>query len=328
MSVYQVNFHAPFANFDLGPSYGPTNEYKYPSAAANNNNFTHNGINYIFSASSTISGTFPPYRIMDLGNGSWGSQNRYNSAGVYTGSITTPLPSEPDYLGEYVQVQLSQPLAYSIVQLNRSTGGGNLLRFPISYAFVGSNDELNWTELVRVINQVPFIGNVIEVPNTGNQLLNFTLATVQPFTYYRFIVNAITIGGESSYPTYLREIRAYVTPTFPSPLHLPFTLPLHYHHFYLPVYLKSIGFHGVGPDIKPTHVAIKLKNVADYDQTEDVNILCQKKQNSVRQHFFDFYLGHITGNVLEGTVVLTNSLGYIEPFQNLTLTFLIDSEYM
>mgnify|MGYP000267921640 CR=1 FL=1 len=135
---------------------------------------------YIVSASSNHSNE-PPFRILDGTTFPWtisSTTGTYGGspAGTYTGS-----QSLGGYIGEWVKVQL--PVAINLTRYIIEAGSiGGTSRVPAVYKIFGSNDNVNWTELVNKSN--PLI-----VANYVSNKYEEKVTTSNYFRYFVLVIN-------------------------------------------------------------------------------------------------------------------------------------------
>jgi hypothetical protein len=135
---------------------------------------------YIVSASSNHSNE-PPFRILDGTASPWtisSTTGAYGGspAGTYTGS-----QSLGGYTGEWVKVQL--PVAINLTRYIIEAGNiGGTSRVPAVYKIFGSNDNVNWTELVNKSN--PLI-----VANYVSNKYEEKVTTSNYFRYFALVIN-------------------------------------------------------------------------------------------------------------------------------------------
>jgi hypothetical protein len=133
---------------------------------------------YIVSASSNHSNE-PPFRILDGTTFPWTQQwPTYGGtpAGTYTGSF-----SLSGYSGEWVKVQLPVPINLTRYIIEAGSIGGTS-RVPAVYKIFGSNDNVNWTELVNKSN--PLI-----VANYVSNKYEEKVTTSNYYRYFALVVN-------------------------------------------------------------------------------------------------------------------------------------------
>ena len=135
---------------------------------------------YIVSASSNHSNE-PPFRILDGTTFPWtisSTTGTYGGspAGTYTGS-----QSLGGYIGEWIKVQL--PVAINLTRYIIEAGSiGGTSRVPAVYKIFGSNDNVNWTELVNKSN--PLI-----VANYVSNKYEEIVTTSNYFRYFALVIN-------------------------------------------------------------------------------------------------------------------------------------------
>lgn len=156
-----------------------------------------NGL-YVASASSTV--VVSVYKIFDSSDleneGSWHSNNSYNVVtGIYNGDTVTLVDDEPVY-GEWVQLQLPEPIKLFVYILVGRVQIGYQLEFsrrPSSFVMAGSNDGSIWT---RVDQRQNFYYDtakttfVVENKNVG------------AFKYYRLIGQIMGNSDQSVHRQY------------------------------------------------------------------------------------------------------------------------------
>jgi hypothetical protein len=190
--------------------------------------WTQNGVTWTATASSTISG----WAIYNAFNASVGSDynawaagaTNYNSAGTYTGAITTTVNGIPVGLtlpsptsgtsiaGDWLQIQSSTPLSI----LSYTWGCANASNQIKSYCLVGSNDGTTWYFIQYVVyssspctNAYASITTPIIASYTGTQTVsgnNTVSATTTSsansgklYTYFRMIGIQLFSGSGAMY---------------------------------------------------------------------------------------------------------------------------------
>jgi hypothetical protein len=135
---------------------------------------------YIVSASSNHSNE-PPFRILDGTTFPWtisSTTGAYGGspAGTYTGS-----QSLAGYSGEWVKVQL--PVAINLTRYIIEAGSiGGTSRVPAVYKIFGSNDNINWVELVN--KSTPLV-----VADYVSSKYEEKVSTSNYFRYFALVVN-------------------------------------------------------------------------------------------------------------------------------------------
>ena len=180
------------------------------------NTWTQNDITYTTTASSYVSnnGNYPAYAPFNNYYGqsvvySWASDAQYDiSSGSYTGGAsTTVLGGVGAVNGEWLQIQLSAPMAMD----SYSFACGSIAHLPRQYYIVGSNDGSAWNPVqYGEMSSNPFTtgfttgGSAINVNQSGVQSIhgpedpqtgsgNFTTypTTGTKYSYYRIVAKAI-----------------------------------------------------------------------------------------------------------------------------------------
>jgi len=117
------------------------------------------------------------------------SPSTYNSAGAYTGSVST-VSSGTTVLGEWMQIQLPYTLwvtTYNVFSGVNGGGGSWAQMFPKSFYLCGSNNGTTWT---TIDNRTNVTGSTTQSSNI------FTApAYTQGFRYFRLIGQQIGTGG-------------------------------------------------------------------------------------------------------------------------------------
>jgi hypothetical protein len=178
------------------------------SGLAVNNWTTANGVSWVVSASSILSG-YTAYSLFSntIASG-WANSvsTAYTSSG-YSGSYSTFVLGTIGVLitGEWVQIQTSVPLALSSYSYASSVTFSQL---PQTYYIVGSTDGINWYPIhyCSAMSTNPFTSSVAprtylpvtssgQVSFTGNVTATGTFETystsTNAYTYFRFITRTI-----------------------------------------------------------------------------------------------------------------------------------------
>jgi hypothetical protein len=135
---------------------------------------------YIVSASSNHSNE-PPFRILDGTTFPWtisSTTGAYGGspAGTYTGS-----QSLGGYIGEWIKVQL--PVAINLTRYIIEAGSiGGTSRVPAVYKIFGSNDNINWVELVNK-------SNPLVVADYVSSKYEEKVSTSNYYRYFALVVN-------------------------------------------------------------------------------------------------------------------------------------------
>jgi hypothetical protein len=113
--------------------------------------------------------------------------NGYNSAGNFTGTISTVDTVGTAYLGDWAQIQLPVSVILSNYVLTSPTDVTQ--QAPKQWALVGSRDGINWTLLHSQVNQGSW--------TLGASITN-TVSSTQAFNYYRLVIQIINGGGATN----------------------------------------------------------------------------------------------------------------------------------
>jgi hypothetical protein len=117
------------------------------------------------------------------------SPSTYNSAGAYTGSVST-VTSGTTVLGEWMQIQLPYTLwvtTYNVFSFAGNNGSTWAQMFPKSFYLCGSNNGSTWT---TIDNR----SNVTGSTTVGSNIFTAPAYT-QGFRYFRLIGQQIGTGG-------------------------------------------------------------------------------------------------------------------------------------
>ena len=197
-----TNANAPFA---FNPFYYPT-----PTATTRSSN------NQVIACTVVVTNQTAPYTFLNgtyymstsclttqISNGgnpfnSWSgeasaetiqSPSTYNSAGAYTGSVST-VTSGTTVMGEWMQIQLPYTLYVTTYNVFTGVNGGGpnyAQMFPKSFYFCGSNDGITWT---TIDNRANVTASVVTSTNV------FTApAYTTGYRYFRLIGQQIGTGG-------------------------------------------------------------------------------------------------------------------------------------
>jgi hypothetical protein len=167
-----------------------------------------NGVAWKASASTEYLGVHYAYSAFTNNSSNvntWGSALIYNAtSGAYTGSVSTTVQGIGAVLGEWIQLQLSNPL---ILQSYTYACWG-IATLPKEYYIVGSNDGSTWHPLQYVFMTInpcnatfTACSTYIQMNYTGTQTIIGNLAgsgmttayssTTAAYTYFRIIVRSL-----------------------------------------------------------------------------------------------------------------------------------------
>jgi Chaperone of endosialidase len=220
------------------------------------NTWTKNGVNYTASSSSTLNANYAPYGAFN--SSGYSSQAVFSacsangqytgSQGAYSGSLTTTVDSIGAVGGEWIQLQMSSPMAMA----SYSFSCGSFNNLPRVYYIVGSNNGTTWypvqyAEMASNPLQYDYtsMGSSIKLDQSGVQTVqsnetgyasgsgSFTKysSTATAYSYYRVIatavwgnnpfelnewsINFVTRTTETLPTTYTIEWRSIENNTFP-----------------------------------------------------------------------------------------------------------------
>jgi hypothetical protein len=176
---------------------------RYPPAALTNNTTTLSGFaygngTYVCSTSYMYDqAANQPFKVFNLDEGGWytgwSCVGRYDSStGAYTGSTSTYATNTVTYYGEYFQFQfpVSVKLSkWSFIPRNDWSPTGAQGRLPNTYYILGSNNGSTWDYVAGQNGQTYRDGSLIVVDMYDN---------VQPYSYWRVIINVVGNPGESN----------------------------------------------------------------------------------------------------------------------------------
>lgn len=152
--------------------------------------------NYTATASS-VAGATQPFQAFDKTANYWRSGSAYDtSTGNYTGSTSTQTTSQGSILGEWLQIQLPNPIILDRFFI--STRSVNSVK-PRAIKILGSNNPaIPWSILYET--------NDLGLGNEG-KLVNIETIPSQPFNYYRMVI----LRGSGSNTNYVetRELFLY-----------------------------------------------------------------------------------------------------------------------
>ena len=149
------------------------------------------GKTYIASASGLSSyGPYEPYKAFDKSGDTYyhSLDSDYND-GQYVGSISL-IADGTTYMGEWIQIQLPDPIVPNIFKIKRRTDDPNLIdgRTPTLFYILGSNDGSNWSHL-KTVSITVYEGDYYNINFSG-------IST--GYSYFRMIVNQVGFTGNSS----------------------------------------------------------------------------------------------------------------------------------
>jgi len=160
--------------------------------------WSQQGVTYTVTASSTYAG-FVAYHLFDNTVAGWNSAVLYNTAGTYTGVVSTTVQGIGAVTGEWFQLQTSIPLVLSSYRLQASGSW----QAPKTYYIVGSNDGSTWYPLQYCVFQsnpnvstyavgtnviVNYSGVQIYYANINTNLTTTAYATsTSSYLYFRMI---------------------------------------------------------------------------------------------------------------------------------------------
>jgi len=189
-----------------------SNVLPWPPAAMTGYVTSINGQNYVASASSEYPGSSSlAWNAFDKTvSTQWASNGGLYTVntGVYTGSVVTTDVNGSPFRGEWLQIQLPNPVVLSsfyVNQQNCSSVG------PTIFYILGSRDGVNWFLIYTGAGS-----SSIWLNSPYSQ--TYTFQPSQAFTYFRYVVNN-TIGGGGSSTTYnAAEVIYYGTADLQQPL--------------------------------------------------------------------------------------------------------------
>ncbi len=165
-----------------------------PPSAMSSNSQTINNVDYVASASSSLSvDGLVPYKMFDKvtnsGTSIWASspQNIYNATtGAYAGAVTTSnVDGASSYTGEWIQLQLSVPTALSYYTLfpRPDTSVGQMMN---TWRLLGSNDGTSWTTLDTKSGVSDWSLGVSKT---------YTVNSVTAYTYFRIVIQSVNASN-------------------------------------------------------------------------------------------------------------------------------------
>jgi hypothetical protein len=177
------------------------NGFEFPPFAMTANTTTRfdakygNGT-YVASASTIQNSSYPASSAFAKVNATlsncWASSNTYDSStGVYTGSTFTTPSAGSNYLGEYLQIQVPEPMTLESLQFSsrNSTSRGD----PKSWAIYGSMDGVTFTELFATTTEPSW-----EIATLRTYTISSN-SNMVPYSYYRLAVNETYSVGTVGY---------------------------------------------------------------------------------------------------------------------------------
>ena len=162
---------------------------------------TTNGVSWMASASTNLSGNFFSYNVFNNNitvNNTWApSSVTYGTAGNSSG-ITTVIQGVVTATGDWTQIQSSVPLVMASYQF---ATGGSVNQLPKTYYIVGSNDGTTWypiqfgsgtgagTSSVNTVVPGTIIVNSASTQTFGSSTITTTTysTTTNAYTYFRLI---------------------------------------------------------------------------------------------------------------------------------------------
>ena len=168
-----------------------SNVLPWPPAAMTGYDTVINGGVYKARDSSEFNATlFGAWQAFDKTNANqWSSGQTYSTSApyAYTGTFTTTDVNGTVYPGEWLQIQLPNPVtvsSYSIYGVNGSN------QMPGKWAVLGSRDGVNWFLVDSLKSSILY--------TAASGYSSFTVSSTQAsYTYYRIVVNQIS--GNSTY---------------------------------------------------------------------------------------------------------------------------------
>ncbi len=167
---------------------------EFPPSAMSSNSQTINNVDYVSSASSSLSvDGLVPFKMFDKvtnsGSSIWASspQNLYNATtGAYAGAVTTTnVDGASSYTGEWIQLQLSVPTALSHYTLfpRPDTAVGQMMN---TWRLLGSNDGTSWTTLDTESGVSTWSLGVSKT---------YTVNSTTAYTYFRIVIQSVNASN-------------------------------------------------------------------------------------------------------------------------------------
>ena len=172
-----------FINYSVERMYPPVRNFTAATTTVSGQTYG-NGI-YVVSYSSTYGENIDPFKCFntsDTTGGAWGD-NRYIS-----GSFNSTSFIVSGYLGDWLKIQLPVAIRLRKFQFLMRDGTNSVLRdrSPKDFKIYGSNDNINWVELVNKTNSVYNASYIYE--QTTSDITN-------TYTYYGLVVNKLFSTG-------------------------------------------------------------------------------------------------------------------------------------
>ncbi len=167
---------------------------EFPPSAMSSNSQTISSVDYVASASSSLSvDGLVPYKLFDKvtnsGTSIWASspQNLYNATtGAYTGAVTTTnVDGASSYTGEWIQLQLSVPtiLSYYTLFPRPDTAVGQMMN---TWRLLGSNNGTSWTTLDTESGVTSWSLGVSKT---------YTVNSATAYTYFRIVIQSVNTSN-------------------------------------------------------------------------------------------------------------------------------------
>ena len=162
-------------------------------------NLTNDGISYgsgdyiIYSSSITGTENGRPKSLMfdkNISNyGGWAFNYDSANSGYYLSSRTSYIKS--DYLGDWIIIELPNPIILTKFQIYRNT----ISRSPALWRFYGSNDGINWTEIIEASNNINALTSNDYLNGYYEKVLSPSITT--EYKYLGFTINKI-VGSDTT----------------------------------------------------------------------------------------------------------------------------------
>ncbi len=169
-STWSATTKATWSTTISGQPYG-NGVYRIGASSA----FTHSGV-YT---------DYPQWRVFDSKTQDAGphwKEFNYNN-GVWNGGTSSIYTLDNSYYGDWVYLQLPEPIVFSSCSFIARTGFLN--RVPSKFRIYGSNDGTTWTVLHDQTLALPYSGNKASV----------TVQSTSTYTYFALVVSALPASG-------------------------------------------------------------------------------------------------------------------------------------
>lgn len=200
------------------PTFGSSNTLSISGNSNNllNGTYTASASSYFVANNNAAYLAFQGYQSTSLNCWGTAATGYSNTTGIYTANTYNTTVNNISYSGEWIQLQV--PNALNITSFILGPQIGTYTRAPVKFVLAGSKDGSTWYALHiqgSINSGTTFPSNVTWSNNTP-QKFNCNQGNNQQFTYFRFIVTAVT-SSTDGFVT-ISQLSLITTPPKPSGL--------------------------------------------------------------------------------------------------------------